>query len=156
MTTHPILLRANWLLVGRRASGFVQVAKRGVIEATPQYEVLNVAPAFSFGIPTAWVSTFDEDYYNGAAQDVDGHAIGVEYHAGDFTGLAPRHDDPPTFEAQASHLLRHNLLTDAERRPLSDADFAPERIAIPADDEPDCRAVHSHVWDRRCFDERRH
>jgi hypothetical protein len=35
-------------------------------------------------------------------------------------------DDPPLFEAQASYLKRHGLLSKAEEKRLKPADFEPE------------------------------
>jgi hypothetical protein len=97
--------------------------------------VLNVIPEFACGIPTSWVSAFDEQYYNGRARDIHGTPIGTEYHEGMFEGLAPRAEDPPRFESQASYLDRHGLLTPGERRVLTAIDFAPEILDLTADDE---------------------
>ena len=102
---------------------------------TPAYEVLNVLPAFRAGLPTEWVSAWDEAYYNGRRRDVHGEPIGTEYHEGYFAGLAPRADDPPVYESEAAYLERHGLLSAAERRRLTPADFAPVRITVPADDD---------------------
>jgi hypothetical protein len=76
---------------------------------TPAYEVLNVVPEFACGLPIAWVSHYDETHY-----------------ARPFTGVAPRADDPPRFESQASYCDRHDVLTTRERRILTAVDFAPE------------------------------
>lgn len=41
-------------------------------------------------------------------------------------GTPPNPRDPPRFESQAAYLDRHGLLTPAERRKLTAADFEPE------------------------------
>jgi hypothetical protein len=99
---------AAWFCEPRRRVGGI---------GTPTYDVLNVMPEFAFGVPTSWVSRYDELHYEG------------------FTGLAPRADDPPRFESQASYLDRHGLLPAAERRVLTATDFAPEILELPVDDD---------------------
>jgi hypothetical protein len=50
---------------------------------------------------------------------------------GDLRGRRePSYDPahPPRYEAQATYLDRHGLLLGAERRRLTERDFAPERI----------------------------
>jgi hypothetical protein len=103
---------------------------------TPAYEVLNEIPLFAAGVPTHWVTAFHEAYYNGRARDIHGTPIGVEYHEGDFAGVAPRADDPPTFESEAAYLARHGMLSAAERRRLPKAAFAPVALVLEPD-EPD-------------------
>jgi hypothetical protein len=122
---------------------------------TPDFEVLNVWPHFSFGLPTGWVSDFQEQYYNGAAVDIDGRPIGTEFTPGQFAGLAPRVENPPTFESQAAYLDRHGLLTPGERRRLPADAFAPEAIAIPHDADIDVRAEFPGVFDGPIWDETR-
>ena len=120
---------------------------------TPSHEVLNVWPHYAFGIPTSWVSPFDERYYNDRALYVSGRPIGTGYR--DFAGLAPRADDPPRFEAQAAYLERHGLLTAAERRRLPADAFEPECLdCCDVDEEPDPRETAPHVWDHPAFDDR--
>ncbi len=46
---------------------------------TPQFEVLNVAPRYHFGLPIDWVSQWQQRYYNGLAKDIHGQPIGTEY-----------------------------------------------------------------------------
>ena len=99
----------------------------------PAYEHLNYWPEFDAGIPTFWVSSFDEAYYNGRARDVHGQPIGTEYHEGHFRGRAPRREDPPLFESQATYLDRHGLLTNVERRRLSADAFLPQPLKLDGD-----------------------
>ena len=122
---------------------------------TPAHEVLNVVPVFACGMPSQWVSPFQEEYYNGRRLDIHGHRIGTEYAEGHFAGLAPRREDPPRFESQATYLERHGLLPPAERRRLTAQDFAPESLVIEDDDEPDARETDPETWDKPCFDETR-
>ena len=90
------------------------------------------------GIPTTWVSEFQVAYYTGKAVDIHGNPIGRTDHAGNprtadsFDGVALDPADPPLFESQAVYLDRHGLLTPAERKRLSEADFAPEAVAASA------------------------
>jgi hypothetical protein len=119
---------------------------------TPQYEVLNVAPRFAFGLPVDWVDAFDEQYYNGRARDIHGKPIGTDFREGQFSGRAPRADDPPTFESQATYLARHDLLLDGERDRIPPAGWTPEAIAIPADTR-DVREAFPAVFATPVFDE---
>ena len=82
---------------------------------TPSHEVLNYVPAFSFGLPEAWIT--DEDVATWPR--LAGHAIDPS--------------DPPTFESEAAYLQRHGLLSATEAR---HADFDPETI-IFCEDDPD-------------------
>ena len=138
---------------GRPAHGDL-VAQRLRISGTgtPAHEVLNVAPSFQFGLPEAWVSVFDEAFYNGKAADIFGQRIGLDYREGDFRGVAPRGDDPPTFESQATFLDRHSLFLAGERDRLPAEAFAPEAIVIPAD-AVDVRAQFPDVFATKIFDE---
>jgi hypothetical protein len=123
---------------------------------TPSHEVLNVWPHFSFGLPTAWVSAFQESYYNGRARDIHGERIGTEYHDGHFAGLAPRPADLPRFESEPTYLERHGLLTPDERRLVPAEAFEPEAIAAPeADAAPDVKQSWPNVFATRVFDETR-
>jgi hypothetical protein len=134
----------RWQLADRPArwrdlalTEFCEPRRRVGGTGTAQHDVLNVTPAFAFGIPTLWVSVFDEEYYNGRRRDLLGNPIGTDYHDGDFAGLAPRADDPPTFEAQATYLDRHDVLTPSERRVLTPRDFEPEPLEPPVDEDDD-------------------
>jgi hypothetical protein len=102
---------------------------------TPDFEVLNHIPAFSFGIPTGWVSKFDEEYYNGRRKDIHGNPIGTEYREGNFKGVAIDPSNPPRFESQGAYLQRHGLLMDAEKKYLSRhrALLEPEVVTIEVD-----------------------
>jgi hypothetical protein len=120
----------DWLLLR-----LAQPRRRVGGVGTAAHEVLNYMPAFERGIPTNWVSAFDEACYNGRALDIHGKPIEGSYPGGHFPGLAPRPDDPPTFESEAAYLKRHHLLTEAERRVLTDEDFAPEPLTFDEEDE---------------------
>jgi len=97
---------------------------------TPDYEVLAYAPHFSFGLPTGWVSKFDEEYYNGKRRDIHGNPIGTNFKDGDFKGVAIDPKDPPTFESEAAYLQRHGLLSETEKRYLKTHPelLEPERV----------------------------
>ena len=84
-------------------------------KGTPDYEVLAYGPCFDRGIPSGWISEFDEAYYNGRALDVHGQVIATNYKEGDFSGVAIDPNDPPTFESEAAYLSRHGLLTKEEK-----------------------------------------
>jgi hypothetical protein len=119
---------------------------------TPQYECLNVAPRFAFGIPSDWVSSFDEAYYRGIAVDIHGRPIAIEFRKADFRGVAPRADDPPIFESQATYLERFGLLFDGEKDRITAAGWNPEAIAIPSDAGPDVRQQFPSPHASRIFD----
>lgn len=82
---------------------------------TPSHDVLAYVPYFDSGIPTSWVSKFQEEYYNGRAKDIHGNVIPSEYKDGDFKGVAIDENDPPVFESEAAYLDRHGLLTASEK-----------------------------------------
>jgi len=86
---------------------------------TPNYEVLASMPSFNKGIPDSWITKSDVDYYNGRAKDIHGKRITTTYNEGDFKGVAPDPNDPPIFESEATYLLRHDLLTEYEKKYLA-------------------------------------
>lgn len=67
------------------------------------------------GIPSAWVSVFDEAYYNGKAKNIHGKIISSPFKEGDFKRTVVDPKDPPTFESQAKYLDRLDFLTPAEK-----------------------------------------
>jgi hypothetical protein len=69
---------------------------------TPEFNWGRGWPQFVCGVPACW-------RWKAAGGDADP-------------------DDPPTFEAEASYLLRRNMLTDGERCRLTDVDFEPISI----------------------------
>ena len=89
----------------------------------PMFEHLNVWPCFAYGRPAEFVTAEDVEFYNGRATDFTGRAID------------PRH--PPTYESQASYLLRHGLLTKGERARLTPVDFEAEVIRTDDENEDD-------------------
>jgi len=95
---------------------------------TPAHEVLNYAPQFHFGIPTSWVDQFHVGYYNGRTLDLHGDPIGTTYQPGDFQADAFDPLDPPIYEAEATYLQRHGLLTAAEETRLLLEGFDPVRV----------------------------
>lgn len=103
---------------------------------TPDYEVLNYVPSFVKGIPTGWVSKFDEEYYSGRRKDIHGNPIGTEYKEGHFKGKAIDPENPPVFESETAYLQRHGLLTDAEKKFLEKHPelMDPEKIEIEAEE----------------------
>jgi hypothetical protein len=102
---------------------------------TPDFEVLPYVPNFDKGLPTSWVTKFQEDYYNGRAVDIHGHKIG-DHIEGDFKGVAINPDDPPVFESEAAYLQRHDLLTDAEKKFIekNPSSLEPEKVEIEAEE----------------------
>lgn len=100
---------------------------------------------FPFGVPDHWVSKFDSDYYNGKALADDGTVIENKFSEGDFAGAPIDPDDPPRYESQAAYLERHGLLLPGERERLSEADFEPEAVEPPEDD--DCYAPDDALAD---------
>ncbi len=123
------------LTAGRSAGELYPHRRRLGGTGTPSHQVFNYVPEFDRGVPASWVSAFDEAYYNGRAVDVHGNAIGTEYHEGHFSGRAIDPNDPPRFESEAAYLDRLGLLTLAERRRLTPADFEPEAIAPEPEDD---------------------
>lgn len=86
---------------------------------TPSFEVLAYVPHFDKGIPTGWVSKFEEDYYTGRVKDIPGHKVERNNREGDFKGVAIDPNDPPVFESETAYLLRNGLLTPAEKKHLA-------------------------------------
>jgi hypothetical protein len=99
---------------------------------TPNYEVLSYVPEFFKGVPTRWITKFEEDYFNERCKGVDKKPIVTKYHDGDFEGIAIDPDDLPTFESEASYLQRHGLLTPEEKKYLAKHQelMEPEKIKL--------------------------
>jgi hypothetical protein len=95
---------------------------------TPKFDVFAYSPNYRSGIPTLWVESWEVEYYSGRAKDIHGNPIGQNFAGKHFAGLAIDPQNPPVFEAEATYLDRHNLLLPGERKRLTAADFAPERI----------------------------
>ena len=104
---------------------------------TEDYEALAYAPYFDKGIPTGWVSKFDEEYYNGRRKNIHGDPIATEHKEGDFKGKAIDPNDPPQFESEAAYLQRHNLLTDAEKKFIEKHPelLEPEEVSFDEDED---------------------
>jgi len=100
----------------------------------PAHEFLAYTESYQYGIPSVFITRFDESYYNGRATDIHGRQIGAEFREGQFKGKGINPDDPPRYESQPAFLDRHGLLKPAERRRLDDYDFEPE-IVLPAERE---------------------
>ena len=98
------------------------------------HEHLADVESYNYGIPSVFVSRFQESYYNGRARDVNGKPIGTEHAEGDFAGRAIDPNDPPAYESEAAYLKRHDLLSAEEKRRLRKKDFEPEIICF--DDDP--------------------
>ena len=82
----------------------------------PKFEHLNYVPSFCCGVPVEWMTQ----------EEVDdcGHGSAIDPLS------------PPRYESQPSYLARHGLLTPAENRRLTPADFEPEVVG-PDDEEGD-------------------
>jgi hypothetical protein len=74
---------------------------------TPAYESLSYVPHFAFGIPTAWVQKSDIAYHKNL-KDFDSKPA-----------VAYDPNNAPSYEAQASYLERHGLLTPTEKKWLA-------------------------------------
>lgn len=68
-----------------------------------------------YGIPSAWVTAWDVESYNGRALDIYGKVIPSPWKDGDFTRVAVDPNDPPVFESEAVYLQRLGFLTPVER-----------------------------------------
>lgn len=78
---------------------------------TPSHEVLAYVPHWPLGLPLTYVEKSD-----------------VEIYGRRFKGVPIDPDDPPTYEAQATYLERHELLLPGECERLADTDFEPEQV----------------------------
>ena len=89
------------------------------------------------GIPSAWVTVWDVQSYNGLALDIHGKVIPSPWKDGDFTRVAVDFDDPPCFESQAAYLDRLNLLTPTEKAYLKKHPelLKPEMIDFDEDED---------------------
>lgn len=94
---------------------------------TVKSDFLAYVATFHCGIPTGWASqallTKGWPIGNNAGQIVWAPLSGV-----DADPFDP--NDPPLFEAQATYLQRKGLLSEAERRRLSPADYEPEAAVL--------------------------
>ena len=106
---------------------------------TPDFEALNYVPSFDKGVPTGFVSQWDEEYYNGRAKDIHGNPIGTKYKEGHFKGKAIDPDDPPRYESEAAYLQRLGLLTPAEEKYLQKHPelLEPETVILEDDKDDD-------------------
>ena len=104
---------------------------------TPQHECLAVAPSYRFGIPCAWLSDCEAQYYRGELGDIDGTRLHPEGLAEDFAGVDMNPADPPRYESEAAFLRRHKLLSSTERRRLRKTHYARETVIVASD----------HIWD---------
>jgi hypothetical protein len=93
---------------------------------TPDFEVLNYKPSFSFGIPLSWIDQSDCDYYNRAG--LFKHIAPNQNSTGTFTGVAIDPLDPPVYESQAAYLDKHGLFLPGEKKRLKKPDFEPETL----------------------------
>lgn len=94
---------------------------------TPASDVLAYVPAFSYGIPTIWITPWQVKYYSGLAVDVYGNPVGALYPK-EFKGVAIDPYDPPIFESQAAHLKRNDLFLAGEERRLRKTDWEAESV----------------------------
>jgi len=99
-----------------------------------KHDYLAYVESYTLGIPSHFVSKFDEEYYNGRALDIHGNKITDEYEDGDFKGRGVDPNDPPVYESQAAYLKRHGLLTPEEAKKLKPADFEPEIVEVVEED----------------------
>jgi hypothetical protein len=106
---------------------------------TPSHEVLAYVPHFVKGIPTGWVSKFEEDYYTGRVKDIPGHKVERNRNnkEGDFKGKAIDLESPPRFKSEASYLERHGLLTASEKKYIEKHPELMEPVTVVFNDEDD-------------------
>lgn len=97
-----------------------ELRKRLGGKGTPEAEILNVKPSYSYGISDSWFADLDADIWPKLAKK---HKVDPK--------------DPPVFESQATYLKRHGLLSKSELKDLAEKDFAPEILSINADGEID-------------------
>ena len=95
---------------------------------TPECEVLNIKPAYSFGIPVGWIDQWQVDYHTGIAVDIHGRLVNEKAIRSGFKGVAIDPDDAPTFESQPTFLERHDLFLPGERKRLGKPDFEAESV----------------------------
>ncbi len=95
-------------------------------------EVLGQAQAYHLGLPTFWVTRWEEDYHNNRLWDVEGRPIGPEDKR-PFAGFAISVSNPPRYEAQATYLERHRLLLPSERARVPEEGFRPELVTADGD-----------------------
>jgi hypothetical protein len=96
---------------------------------TPDFEVLNFVPRFSFGLPLSWIDPTGVDYYSGTMVNVLTGQLVNPNPPSTFKGIAINSDDPPLYESEASYLDRCGLFLPGERKRLKAADFEPETLA---------------------------
>jgi hypothetical protein len=101
----------------------------------PAHEYLAYTENYEHGIPTIFLSKWDEDYYNGRARDIHGKLILSDFKEGDFAGHGVDPNDPPVYESEAAYLDRHGLLTPGEKRRLTEEDFKPQILVEARKDE---------------------
>ena len=105
------------LYPGRRPYAWWQFDSPGLRErvggsGAEQPEFLRVSQTYSHGIPDLWFSALDAEIWPKWAD----HAVDPE--------------DLPKFEAEATFLKRHKLLTPTEIKRLTGQDFEPEEIEL--------------------------
>jgi hypothetical protein len=89
------------------------------------------------GIPGAWVTAWQVDYYNGRSRDIHGKIISSIFKDGDFTRVAVDPKNPPVFESEAVYLQRLNFLTPMERKYLVSHPELLEPEVVEIDEEED-------------------
>jgi hypothetical protein len=105
---------AWWNLDGKNVKQRARVGGVG----RPVYDYLSYLPKFKFGIPVEFVTKERAEMWMSPNLP---QRLRTEMEAVD-----PK--DPPTFESEAAFLDRHELLTPAEKKKLSEKDFEPVRI----------------------------
>jgi hypothetical protein len=55
---------------------------------TPASDVLAYGAAYSYGVPSVWVSAWQVKYHSGIAVDISGNPIGDRIPNNDFKGVA--------------------------------------------------------------------
>jgi hypothetical protein len=83
---------------------------------------------YRYGLPRFWIDPWLVSYFNGRSRDIHGEPIGTEYFEGNFPYTGYDASNPPTFESEAAYLRRRGLLSAAEAKRLSRADYEPEAI----------------------------
>ena len=80
----------------------------------PTYEHFALVPTFAHAVPDHFVTVEDVRFHREEQEEFRGKPIDLA--------------DPPRFESEAAYLLRHNLLTQSEKRRLKPVDYEPEII----------------------------
>lgn len=87
----------------------------------PDFEALNIVPAFEAGVPVRFLTPPDLRAWPELGNRIQ-----------DRPAEAYDRNAPPTYESQAAYLKRLGLLEEGEEEALSEEDFAPVAMPTPS------------------------